>query len=350
LAGVAISLTVGNNGLFERSKNAANTWREAETNEASEMQSFANIYDETLKNLGLDGNGVGNKKPIGEITGQEKTDTETTDKSGNRVVVPAGFKVINPEATVNEGIVIEDVSANNSDTVGNQFVWIPCTLDGSNKTLKYDRYAFTRDNWVCRQTKLNEKDADGSYKIQRADLESYYFHEAMQEEEKTSIERYGGYYIGRYEVGCDIKRTDHIEITAPGKIKSELNVYNYITRNEAKTIAERMYIGKSKLCSSYAWDTALQFIGGAYAVNSEGDNNGTGKIEITGYYGIKNIYDMGGNVSEWRTEISTNVSYSGVFGGGNYSSITLDHPAGSRNYANENGYGDFIGMRVTLYL
>jgi len=43
LAGVAISLTVGNNGLFSRARNAANTWREAETNEASEMQSFENI-------------------------------------------------------------------------------------------------------------------------------------------------------------------------------------------------------------------------------------------------------------------------------------------------------------------
>ncbi len=30
LAGVAISLTVGNNGLFSRARNAANTWREAE--------------------------------------------------------------------------------------------------------------------------------------------------------------------------------------------------------------------------------------------------------------------------------------------------------------------------------
>ncbi len=46
LAGVAISLTVGNNGLFSRAKNAANTWREAETNEASEMNSAVTEYDE----------------------------------------------------------------------------------------------------------------------------------------------------------------------------------------------------------------------------------------------------------------------------------------------------------------
>ena len=58
LAGIAISLTVGNNGLFARAKNAANTWKEAEANEADEMSNFEKIYDETLGNLGLDGNKV----------------------------------------------------------------------------------------------------------------------------------------------------------------------------------------------------------------------------------------------------------------------------------------------------
>ena len=248
LAGIAISLTVGNNGLFSRAKNAANTWIESEANEQQEMKNFENVYDETLKNLGLGGNGEGNKKPIGEITGQEKINTETTDKNGNRVVVPAGFKVINPEATVEEGIVIEDVSANNADTVGNQFVWIPCTIDGANNTLKYDRYAFTRESptWDYRQSFVlgtngeKEKDSDGSYKIQRADNTSYYYHEAMLEQERISIETNGGFYIGRYEVGCDTKRTSHTEIIESGKVKAGLNVYNYITREEAKEIVERI--------------------------------------------------------------------------------------------------------------
>ena len=72
-------------------------------------------------------------------------------------------------------------------------------------------------------------------------------------------------------------------------------------------IAEKMYEGKSKLCSSYAWDTALQFVGGTYAVNSEGDNY-TDNLENTSYYSIKNIYDMGGNVSEWTTEKCTSAT------------------------------------------
>ena len=72
-----------------------------------------------------------------------------------------------------------------------------------------------------------------------------------------------------------------------------------------------MYSGKSRLCSSYAWDTALKFIdgeNGTYAVNSEGDNCGTNKLENTGYHAEKNIYDMGGNISEWTTEKSTSTT------------------------------------------
>lgn len=116
---------------------------------------------------------------------------------------------------------------------------------------------------------------------------------------------------GRYEVGCDEERTSHTEVTAPGKVKAGLNVYNYITRNDAITIAERMYQGKSKLCSGCAWDTALKFIdgeNGTYAVNSEGDNY-TGRLENTGYHGVKNIYDMGGNAKEWTTETCTATYY-----------------------------------------
>ena len=311
LAGVAISLTIGNNGLFTRAENVANTWKKAEANEQEEMSNFEILYDETVKNLGIEGN----KKPIGEITGEETTNTETEDKEGNRVVVPEGFKVINPTATVNEGIVIEDVKGNNADTVGNQFVWIPCEIETeSNKNngkLKYDRYAFTRESpsWNFRQSLVlgengkYEKDADGSYKIQRIDATSYYYHEAMPEEERVSIEKYGGYYIGRYEVGCDAERSKSSEgnITAVARVKANIPVYNYVTRDEAATIAERMYAGKSKLCSSYAWDMALKFIdgeSGTYAVNSIGDNNRTtsssSKLENTGYHAEKNIYDMGG--------------------------------------------------------
>lgn len=45
LAGVAISLTVGQNGLFKRAQNAANTWRDAEATEKQEMTNAVSEYD-----------------------------------------------------------------------------------------------------------------------------------------------------------------------------------------------------------------------------------------------------------------------------------------------------------------
>ena len=232
LAGIVINLTVGNNGLFSRAGNAANTWKRTEQNEQDEMSKFEGLYDNTLKELGINGGDDKDiKKTLPEITGEEKKNIDTTDKEGNRIVVPAGFKVINPEATVDEGIVIEDVSANNADTVGNQFVWIPCTIDGANGSLKYDRYAFTRETptWSAKQSLIlgsdgkYEKDSDGSYKIQREDDTSYYFHEEIAEQERASIEKYGGFYMGRYEVGVDNARSeaDKGDITASRQNKSK---------------------------------------------------------------------------------------------------------------------------------
>lgn len=40
------------------------------------------------------------KVDLSTITGYETTNTETTDKLDNKVVVPAGFKVVNPDDTV----------------------------------------------------------------------------------------------------------------------------------------------------------------------------------------------------------------------------------------------------------
>lgn len=62
LAGIAINLTIGNNGLFKRAENAVGTWKKAEVNEKEEINKFEKIYDETLKDLGLEGENDDSKK------------------------------------------------------------------------------------------------------------------------------------------------------------------------------------------------------------------------------------------------------------------------------------------------
>lgn len=48
LAGVAISLTLGQNGIFTRAQNAANTWGNATQNEDAEVNSFENTFDNVV--------------------------------------------------------------------------------------------------------------------------------------------------------------------------------------------------------------------------------------------------------------------------------------------------------------
>lgn len=45
LAGVAISLTIGNNGLFTRAQNAADTWGKGEENTYKAMNESVDEYD-----------------------------------------------------------------------------------------------------------------------------------------------------------------------------------------------------------------------------------------------------------------------------------------------------------------
>lgn len=50
LAGVAISLSIGNNGIFNRAQNAAGTWKNAEANEATTMNQFDKEFDSVYNN------------------------------------------------------------------------------------------------------------------------------------------------------------------------------------------------------------------------------------------------------------------------------------------------------------
>ncbi len=86
---------------------------------------------------------------LGAVTGNEKTNTTVKDSLGNQVVVPAGFKVVNKDANVTDGIVVEDVS--HSATAGSQFVWIPVgdvikDSAGNKETITLSRYTFADDN------------------------------------------------------------------------------------------------------------------------------------------------------------------------------------------------------------
>ena len=254
-------------------------------------------------------NGTAYTKEVSVEVNQFKDTYEYMDKNtevtypDGKVWVPEGFRIADDSSdNIQGGVVIEDKD-------GNQFVWVPVdTIDN------YKRTCY-RNNSLYRYEQCSED---------------------LPEDEKTSVEKYKGFYIGRYEAG-DKESTEaktlrsSNDVTKTVTIKKGQAPYNYVTPEEAISLAEgfakqQKYSEniKTKLVSSYAWDTTISFI--QKTVNDYASNSPQGNymntrfeyIDITGEskstWGIGiliptglttsvcNIYDMGGNVEEWTTE------------------------------------------------
>ena len=312
------------------------------------------------------------------------SNTRLIDSLNNNVVIPKGFKIAEDSATkVEDGIVIEDKD-------GNQFVWIPAktgagvtihTEAKGDVTIVYKRTAYS-SNVATGETDTGTN----SEKINLSSSTNYYFTELLPTDEATSVNANGGYYIGRYEAGDkESTETKKMRIskslqTNTITIKKDQVPYNYIETANAKRIAEEMssvqeYRARTKLVSSYAWDTAIslmQIINADYGNSSAEGNykdtsftykdistvtdeektksNGSSTLVPTGQTtAVCNIYDMGGNLWEYTTESYSYVSNAYASRGGCYDDYYADFSAGYRSYGYGNAYIS-IGFRITLFL
>ena len=348
LAGVAINLTVGDNGLFRRAQNAADTWQMAEQNEQKEMEQAGNFLDDYTSEY----NKATTVAYAKQLNKPFENDTTITDDLDNEVRIPAGFKIATDSATlVEDGIVIEDKD-------GNQFVWIPVSVPNEENGGKTPIHTNTGDITID-YTRIDFGKQYGSYSD---------YSEAMPTDEIESVNANGGYYIGRYEAG-DGSSTDFRSSETDGTVVIKKNQvpYNYITRANAESKATEMATvqeyttATTKLVSSYAWDTVLDFIQKANSDNEHSDyatsspegnysntNYGNGLIRTGQTTAVSNIYDMGGNLYEFTTESYSIESYSYVGRGGYYNGNYDRIPAGYR--CDFNGIADiYFGFRTTLY-
>ena len=304
---------------------------------------------------------------VGEIT-YETSYTIFKDVNGEQVPIPEGYIVSenSDENIVNKGLVV-------SDSRGNEYVWISCTVDSSSNKLQYKRTEWGvekdgTDNSRAIKDELTLKDIDVTYS--KTDTDNGINEEISKEivaqinAEKESIKKYGGYYIGRYEVGKDNKTA---------VIKAEQEPYVNIKWSKAYELAKGIGGGEGAttyLCSSYSWDTAINFIqnttGKNYATSIIGFNGNWKSQEVKDSSGkvikpvntaqrlntglttaLCNIYDMGGNVGEFTTELNPGTSETVVLRGGHYNT---DRPAGNR-WDVTSGYAtSYYGFRATLFL
>ena len=329
LATISIqSLT--NTGLFAKAQEAKEKSQNAEENQAKTL----NEYEDEL-NKYISGDVKTPVKKVSDNIGSVLSITDNTelqDAYGNKIVVPAGFKVTNDAATVDKGIVIED--ATSGATAGSQFVWIPVgkiytdeqKTESQTKTITLGRYDFDETT--------GEKSAySGSYVEEdkgdtNTTLKNYRNTIAKNITNfKNSVTKNNGYYIGRYEARTTTARTSADNTLTQITEKGTDQVYNYVTQIQAAEQAQNMYNSNkftSDLMNSYAWDTATLFLQtcGTNATYSRQNSLNTGSIAQTGTNTQStkdvqcNVYDMASNVLEWTTETTDNSEFPCVYSGG----------------------------------
>ena len=404
LAGVSIAMLTGQKGILTQANNAKNETELASAKEKVELAvigAISQTRDGTLKvgnlrtelanyggtvegevfpvtakvdgksftvdangNVTVAGNSTEPNPPaptengtLGKVTGNEKTNTTVKDSLGNQVVVPAGFKVVNPTENETNGIVVEDVS--HSATAGSQFVWIPVgevvkDSAGNKETITLGRYSFDSSG--------NATAYSGSYTEDTASNHNSSYGNTIAKDiedfknKVTNITH--GYYIGRYE-----SRKNGTQVT----VKASDTVYNNITQPDAATVSRGMYSSdsnfESDLMNSYAWDTAIVFLqkfdnrankaslkpySRQNSLNTSLASQGTNNLEVSKQDVICNVYDMASNCREWTTETYSRSNYPCPCRGGYYDDSGY-YTSGRLYSYTSTSYGD-ISFRSLLYM
>ena len=354
LAGISIS-ALTNTGIFQKAKDAKQKSANAELDQNTKLDSYeeeiSNYLPQDVKQA------IKKGKPL-----STDKNTEIVDEKGNKIVIPAGFKVTGDATTVDKGIVIEDATVDKDGkptaTAGSQFVWVPVGKitkeDGTKTEIKLNRYTFA---------------SDGTPTEKNNEVINSYFSETESKGNTVaknivnftnSVKANGGYYIGRYEARTTTARTASGNALTQITEKGTDQVYNYVTQKQAAEQAQGMYTSNnftSDLMNSYAWDTAITFIQKCTDKTNYANQTSLNKsLSQTGTTNDNpcNIFDMASNVWEWTTETSSRISSAtlskapcayrgGLYGNSRYYT----------SYRGDTGLSDssnIIGFRPLLYL
>ena len=304
---------------------------------------------------------------------------QSTDATPITVLVPKGYTAskVTGETTVEDGFVIyegeEEVNDTNKDTAQttrNQFVWVPIAnpseMYGRDENCKkwgklydFDENGITPYNWTEKNGVMSITNATGNCEPDVVSSDSSNSVTLTQLETEfnsmiASVEKYGGFYIGRYETG-NLKEAEAVVV----KNNSDINNQTWYTMyNKSKGVAVNSNVTTSMIWGCQ-WDAVMRWMynsGDAekkkYTYDSTGKGNYSGSKKATGSdsaYAVNNIYDMAGNVLDWTIEalITGNRVYRGgdCFGDSNF------HPASVRNYYRIPAVSDDdVGSRLALYM
>ena len=361
LAGVTISLLLDENGIIKKSKEGRREYETSKTNEQEQMDNAEDWIDEAV---------TGKKSNVVKSFKEAKTENSTIDgkKEGNanNPTIPAGYIPINTETSnwgngkdapsqdsVDHGLVIKDDK-------DNEWVWIPVpdvtVMCDTSNTTEYTLCGTTGETAV--KTKLYSKseiisgitrttpgttdpstrepdllvdDNGASYDAKEECYKTILGETGTKEqlaqlfvdEYKAMIEsvsKYGGFYIGRYELSESGVKKDQPtliytnwynlykkckELNASDKVETRMIwgcqwdvTMNWLISSGSKTSDE---VNKDSSSWGNYKGTSVKADDGTTEIKASGDVQvlNTGKTTFTM---ANNIYDLAGNCWEWTQE------------------------------------------------
>jgi len=338
--------------------------------------------------------------------------TEKTSYKG--VTLPEGFAPtkIAGEDSIDDGLVI-------TDRYGNEYVWV----EVPKTTGVYPTAGVNVTNFNDEEYKKIENDLHTYYRKETSyddtyasDTTSGWFkntsaYNTAKQKMLKSVYQNGGFWVGRYEAGIEdetnIRKEKTDTVTLTPVTKKNVYPYNYVTRTQAKVLAEQVEAGSytSSLMFGVQWDLILKFIekktvakvneankenvriqvlknlnedstnvgnyynslwnitntkakfsadsGSSFNICPQSKKSSSGVLLTTGAdidFSLMNIYDIAGNVWEFTLEnTSSNDESSAASRGGSYGSNGFYASASYRAYNSIGGTLSSIGFRTSLY-
>ncbi len=327
LAGITISLVFSENGIIAKAREAANKTNEVIINEQAQMNEVTAEMENMLNETG--GSETTPEEPEGcpveefekwNGTSDEKVNAvQSTDTTPITVPVPKGYiaSKVTGETTVEDGFVIyegteevNDANKNTAQKTRNQFVWVPVAnpseMYGRDENCKkwgklydFDEDGTTPYNWTEQDGVMSitsatgyrgpdvvtgndgtEYDADNT-NLQQAGLDTNATADTFKTQLETefnnmiaSIEKYGGFYIGRYETG-NLSQAEAVVVKNNSDIGSQTWYTQY---NKSKEVAANNNVTTSMIWGCQ-WDAVMRWMwnqGGdkkTYTYDSTGKGN-----------------------------------------------------------------------------
>ena len=343
LAGIAISMIAGNNGILTKAVDAKKANEKGIENDKMSLAKQEALIESYRTSTGMSAGDVSAALGLSGDAAKDFAENyqNNVSKFVEGVPIPTGFVYV--EGTKkDDGLIVVD-------KYGNEFVWVPI-VSGAETTVT--------SVWSAPGVKPNSKNITDNINTEYNSM-------------KTSVATYGGFYVGRYETSWTGSQVASVGNVDPMNGQTKIDGTNKSTWYTFYTESKKLHNDSvvSSMIYNSQWNAIMKWMDDVINTNVSSTtkyiNNSTGmghynydsshnqissgsiKTGSNENYKVKNIYDLAGNMYEWTQKSN---GRNRVHRGGRYNGDgTLDPVSFSAYNLPTRTYDDF-GSRLTLYI